>query len=146
MFLKGNIIVSRLVKRSGAKSFRACLAGLHRRERFGRNQLTTLAVCTPVPMLTWIFLAPCSIMILVNLWGFFLGCRSCQVCGIVKSYSKALTRRQSQCHHMHGYTGVFFNWHPPENVSRLAPPLNLLELGVSLNFISVGITITLLDT
>ena len=27
---------SRLVQRSGAKSFRACLAGLHRRERFGR--------------------------------------------------------------------------------------------------------------
>ena len=145
MFPRGNINVSGLVWRSGAK-FRHVLPGYIDGSGLGkwRNQLTTLAVCTPVPLLTWIFLAPCSIMILVILRGFFLGCRISQLCGIVKSFSKALTKRQPQWHHMHGYTGCFFNWHP-ENVSRLTSP-NLLGLAVSLNILSVGIAFTLQDT
>ena len=122
MFLKGNI--PDWFKDLARNHFGHALPGYIDGSGLGewRNQLTTLAVCTPVPMLTWIFLAPCSIMILVNLWGFFWGCGICQHCGILKSSSKALTRRQSQCHHIHRYTGCFFNWHPPEYVSWLAPP------------------------
>ena len=133
MFPRGNINVSGLVWRSGAK-FRHVLPGYIDGSGLGkwRNQLTTLAVCTPVPMLTWIFLAPCSIMILVNLWGFFLGCEICQLCGVVKSSSKTLTKRQPQWHHMHGYTWCLFLTGTPLKMSLDWHPPNLLGLAVSL--------------
>ena len=43
------------------------------------------------------------------------------------------------------YTGWFFNWPSPENVSRLAPP-KFAWTGPPLNLVSVGIIFTSPDT